>query len=122
MANNNTIPLKDYCEQFCKEHGVKVDIKELLDFITRKAKSLAHNANSIGIDNSLIDQWILDSPNELKKEKEKKATVKKAETKKTEVKEEKKETPKSAYKWTPNKKEKEEEKEEEVVIEQLDLF
>ena len=120
MANNNTIPLKDYCELFCKEHGVKVDIKELLDFINRKAKSLAHNANSIGIDNSLIDQWILDAPNELKKEKEKKE--KKAETKKTEVKEEKKDTPKRAYKWTPKKKEAEEEKEEEVVIEQLDLF
>lgn len=120
MANNNSIPLKDYCEQFCKEHSIKVDIKDLLDYLYQKARSVAHNANSVGIDNATIDEWILGSREEIKKMKEKKPATKtaKAEPKKQT------ETPKSTYKWTPKKKEevKEEEKEDEIVIEQLDLF
>lgn len=125
MANNNSIPLKDYCEQFCKEHAIKVDIKDLLDYLYQKARSVAHNANSVGIDNATIDEWILNSRDGIKKMKEKNSvkTVVKTEPKKAETK--KTETVKSTYKWAPKKKEEpeeEEEKEEEVVVEQLDLF
>ena len=123
MANNNSIPLKDYCETFCKEHAIKVDIDDLLKYLYEKARSVAHNANSVGIDNATIDEWILNSRDGTKKMKEKNSakTVAKTEPKKAETK--KTETEKSTYKWTPKKKEEqEEEKEEEVVIEQLDLF
>lgn len=123
MANTNTIPLKDYCLQFMKAHNIKVDIDELLKHIYEKARSLAHNANCIGVDNSEVDQWIIDAPQEIAKKKkaEKEKTAKaKTETPKAE---------KTAKKqWKMNKPVKEveedieEETEEESVFEQLDLF
>ena len=122
MANTNTIPLKDYCLKFMKDHNIKVDIDELLKHIYEKARSLAHNANCVGVDNSEIDQWIIEAPQEIAKKKkaEKTKTAKaKAETPKAE-----KTTKKQ---WRINKPEEieeddEEETEEESVFEQLDLF